>query len=124
MISTWNEGGAGDPSTAQQPGGSGARQPFAPVSYDQGVHPESGVAVGGWVPFANYLNTQSNQGAKVAQPPRSVPGLPPAPKDDPGADQRAPGQGQPDAGNGLAAGPGLGGYYGQLSQQYLTGKRQ
>jgi len=89
------------------------------LAYDQGLHPQSGIAVGGWVPFANYLNTQSNRGVQVDQPKEEAP----QEQTDPGP-AKTPGPGAPGTSTpGLVGGPGLGGYYGQLSQQYLTGRR-
>lgn len=91
----------------------------------------SGVAVGSWVPFANYLNTQAPQMTRNLRRdpapapelgPEGGPGGPPKPQGTPVDQTTATPQGG--GGNGLVAGPGLGGFYGQLSQQYLTGKRQ
>ena len=101
----------------------------------------SGVAVGSWVPFANYLNTQAAPrspqfaGHLGEPPPGDTLGQGEAPDQrlDPikplprggSLTTQTPVELKAQAPNqGLVAGPGLGGYYGQLSQQYLTGKRQ
>ena len=127
--------GSGNPWTTGPGGGPGG----GPASWNApGVpdRPGSGIAVGGWVPFANYLNTQDQlhygassdptQSGQSGQPKQPIdPGAPNAPGPSaPGPNTPGPRAPGPDTAPGLVAGPGLGGYYGQLSQQYLTGKRQ
>lgn len=94
-----------------------------PHTFQEGPRAESGMAVGGWVPFANYLNTQANRDIHTITPASSAPDTPL--EKSPITPLGPPGGG-PHGGGGspLVGGPGLGGYYGQLSQQYLTGKRQ
>lgn len=136
-MSNWLDdpsGQRGTPGPGQGPGpnqpGIGGGTVAGPQQYQQGpTRPGTGVAVGSWVPFANYLATQFQSGA---DPEDSGSWKGPPPKSPGGPEPVSPtGDGPPSGGlpgggvsPGLVAGPGLGGYYGQLSQQYLTGKRQ